>query len=322
MKVLLVYDVDGWCWHHQAIGIRNHAPPGFDVTIADADQHREMVATGRLKEFDAGFYFHWPSGRKYTVSLLAHEGCMIESGSDWLSWPKAATTPTRNATAARKKLPTYQRLLCTSRRLYEWARRQDYEAHYVPAGIDHYVFRPRGWESHGGPLVVGWSGQSPDGQRTTKGWHEVMAPLMSRLAPETKEWRINRLTVHDKKLKSQQQMAEWYAGLDVFLCTSISEGGPATVFEALAAGCPVVSTDVGDVPSVLTSGENGQVVPGFCNQKTADATIREFERVLTDDRANFLSGAYRERARESILRDHTWKTQAEKWLQTICEITA
>ena len=34
---------------------------------------------------------------------------------------------------------------------------------------------------------------------------------------------------------------------DVFLMTSVSEGSPQVIKEAMACGCPIVSVDVGDV---------------------------------------------------------------------------
>lgn len=38
---------------------------------------------------------------------------------------------------------------------------------------------------------------------------------------------------------------------DVSLCSSLSESGPLTVWESAALGCPIVSSDVGDVRAVL-----------------------------------------------------------------------
>lgn len=56
-------------------------------------------------------------------------------------------------------------------------------------------------------------------------------------------------------------MRQRYAALDVYLCTSLLEGGPLPVLEALACGVPVVSTDVGHVPDlIIADGSNGQVV--------------------------------------------------------------
>jgi glycosyltransferase involved in cell wall biosynthesis len=48
-----------------------------------------------------------------------------------------------------------------------------------------------------------------------------------------------------------------YSSLDVYLLTSRIEGGPCTVFEAMACQTAVVSTRVGAVPELIVDGENG-----------------------------------------------------------------
>ncbi len=48
-----------------------------------------------------------------------------------------------------------------------------------------------------------------------------------------------------------------YSALDVYLLTSRVEGGPCTVFEAMACETPVVSTRVGAVPELIVDGVNG-----------------------------------------------------------------
>jgi len=44
--------------------------------------------------------------------------------------------------------------------------------------------------------------------------------------------------------------------VDLFLLTSISEGSPATIKEAMACNCPIVSVDVGDVKEVMGKTKN------------------------------------------------------------------
>lgn len=54
-----------------------------------------------------------------------------------------------------------------------------------------------------------------------------------------------------------EDMAAVYQELDLLLLTSLNEGTPLTAIEAMAAGCAVVSTDVGGVSDVITEKETG-----------------------------------------------------------------
>jgi glycosyltransferase involved in cell wall biosynthesis len=45
-------------------------------------------------------------------------------------------------------------------------------------------------------------------------------------------------------------MQEFYDSIDLLICTSSTEGGPLGVFEAIACGVPVISTNVGLVKEV------------------------------------------------------------------------
>ena len=51
--------------------------------------------------------------------------------------------------------------------------------------------------------------------------------------------------------KNREELIELYNQSDVFVLSSISEGFPKVLLEALSCGCKVVSTDVGAVRSVL-----------------------------------------------------------------------
>ncbi len=47
----------------------------------------------------------------------------------------------------------------------------------------------------------------------------------------------------------------FYNAADLLLLTSISEGSPNVIKEAMACNCPIVATDVGDIREVVTGGE-------------------------------------------------------------------
>jgi glycosyltransferase involved in cell wall biosynthesis len=60
-----------------------------------------------------------------------------------------------------------------------------------------------------------------------------------------------------------KDLREVYADFDIVALTSLNEGCPVSIIEALAAGKPVVATAVGGVKDVIQHEENGLLVaPG------------------------------------------------------------
>ena len=49
--------------------------------------------------------------------------------------------------------------------------------------------------------------------------------------------------------------------MNIFLMTSIAEGTPLVILEAMAMGVPVVATDVGGISEQVADGETGIIVP-------------------------------------------------------------
>ncbi|WP_019028747.1 TIGR03088 family PEP-CTERM/XrtA system glycosyltransferase [Colwellia piezophila] len=61
-------------------------------------------------------------------------------------------------------------------------------------------------------------------------------------------------------LGSRDDIAQILANTDVFVLSSIAEGIPMTILEAMSAKTAVVSTRVGGVPEVITDGQEGFLV--------------------------------------------------------------
>jgi glycosyltransferase involved in cell wall biosynthesis len=71
-----------------------------------------------------------------------------------------------------------------------------------------------------------------------------------------------------------QNLAPAYADLDINVISSVNEGTPVSVIEALAAGCPVVATAVGGLPDLLEQGAFGALVPSGDAEALAAAMVR------------------------------------------------
>lgn len=77
----------------------------------------------------------------------------------------------------------------------------------------------------------------------------------------------------------RSDVAAVYAASDIIALTSANEGTPVTVIEALAAGRPVVSTNVGGVADVVADGRSGLLVP----RGDVSATAAALRRLAEDD---------------------------------------
>lgn len=71
-------------------------------------------------------------------------------------------------------------------------------------------------------------------------------------------------------LGSKENVIDYLHNVDALLLTSRFEGLPIVILEALSAGLPVLSTPVGGIPDIITSGVNGFLSASIQKQDIAD----------------------------------------------------
>lgn len=89
---------------------------------------------------------------------------------------------------------------------------------------------------------------------------------------------------------NSNQVSDELALIDVFTLTSISEGMPMTILEAMATGLPILSTNVGNISGVLEASKGGKVVPSENKEKLVEALLwfysKESERLDMGSKAH------------------------------------
>lgn len=80
-----------------------------------------------------------------------------------------------------------------------------------------------------------------------------------------------RLGDHVRFLGFRNDVRELIRIFDIACLSSISEGTPITILEAMACGKPAVVTNVGGCPEVVLDGKTGRVVPPGDSTKLAEA---------------------------------------------------
>jgi glycosyltransferase involved in cell wall biosynthesis len=143
-------------------------------------------------------------------------------------------------------------------------------------------------------------GQYPAATLTLVGAGSQDAALRSEAAA----LRLENITFAGRVAPSE--IHRYYANADIYVQAPSIDNMPLSVLEAFASGVPVVSTDVGGVPSILRHGVDGLLVP----DNDAHALAGEVIKLLLDPALGrrLAESAYR------TLPAYEWPVARDGWL--------
>jgi glycosyltransferase involved in cell wall biosynthesis len=119
------------------------------------------------------------------------------------------------------------------------------------------------------------------------------------------ELRLNHVTFAGRV--APERVADYYASHDIYVQSPNIDNMPTSVLEAFACGLPVVSTEAGGVPAILTHGEHGLLAPLDDHEAIAAHVVR----LLADP-------AYAVRLAQAALTTCagcTWSAVRDQWLR-------
>jgi glycosyltransferase involved in cell wall biosynthesis len=140
----------------------------------------------------------------------------------------------------------------------------------------------------------------PDAALTLVGGGAQEAPLRALVA------QLGLRHVEFAGRVTPDDIAGYYAANDIYVQTPNIDNMPTSILESFASGLPVVSTEAGGVPAILTHGQHGLLAPLDDHETVAAHILR-----LLDDQEYARRLA---RAGYARVQSCTWSSIREQWL--------
>ena len=296
-RILVIVDVPGWALERTADNVMRRLArvydfrKAFNSTAVEALSRRDydLVYICYERQFqDAGL--EAPIPKPSVIGVRCH-----------FKWDGGIGSPPSPAFI--DYLRSFNALHVPSKILYNIFSPLHDAVFHTPHGVDETVFKPRAvgpCSSARGKLVLGWAG-SRSNHPGKRGLDDLLIPAVEQLSGVEL-----RLAAREDKWRTQDEMIEFYQGLDACICTSRTEGGPHSLLEASACGVPIISTRVGIAPELIDHGHNGLLI---------DRSIEAIQQAVVSLRDNpdkrIGMGAL---ARTVIEQGWTWDEQAENYI--------
>ena len=100
---------------------------------------------------------------------------------------------------------------------------------------------------------------------------------------------------------------------DVFVMSSVEEGLGTSLFDAMAAGAPIVATRAGGIPEIVRDGETGLLVPTRDSAALAEAVVRLLNYAALARRLSDAAGVF-------VRRDGTKERMVEQTVRVYTEL--
>jgi glycosyltransferase involved in cell wall biosynthesis len=238
-RILLLADKRGWAYDYCAREIARLLRHEFQFDIRYIWESPPI----ETDKYDLLYVYFW--GDRYYRKYGIHPERIIKELSSHRWEDDPLWGPCSPEGLVERYLSDAAAVLCTSVRLRDTIADLHPRVYHCSNGFNPRLFRIT--RRRTGSMTIGWAGDIHD---PVKGFHDILQPACDG------EFR---LVVAPGNLP-RRRMNNFYNRLDVLAVASRHEGSPLPLIEAMAAGCFPVCTNVGIVPELIRSGENGLIL--------------------------------------------------------------
>ena len=250
MPVLrIIYDVDGWAFHRQAVALQKYAPADFEVSLAALSYPKD--ASRALGETPVDLVFLLAARKAKAVrAVLQQRAWHSKLVVGWAQGVSPAIATLHDL------YPQADAWIINNQGCWDAIGRLP-GSYMIPNGVDLAAFTLQRPPESRAPKVL-WTGSLL--YRRLKGYDDLMLPLQKKLRELGIDCELLLVDSYGPDKRSIGEMIEWYNTGTVVVCASEAEGTPNPALEAAACGCTVVSTRVGNMPELIRDDVNGYLV--------------------------------------------------------------
>lgn len=242
-KILFLPDNKGWIHDFKAHNIKNNLEYKYDIDI--------MYLHGLPKidhgKYDAIITFSWRHLDRLDYIPKNKLASAVTSHQSFFGVPYDM------------QLELLNKAICIAPLNYEiMVKVKDMHKNifYAPNGVDCDMFKPN-YKIPSDPLVLGWAGSFKH-DLDKKGVTEFIIPAVRKAGVE-----LNIAGAHENNTKNvslpREEMVKFYDDIDIYINTPKFDAVPNGVLEAAACGKPIISTNVGIAPELLTHKLNSYI---------------------------------------------------------------
>jgi glycosyltransferase involved in cell wall biosynthesis len=110
------------------------------------------------------------------------------------------------------------------------------------------------------------------------GWEsEETKPVERRLKLAIEKFEIKDYVIFHGRKSIGYELNKMYRMADIYVLPSHEEGFPRTIWEAMANGLPIITTDVGGIPSYLSHKKNAYLI----KPKSASLIVKSIKDLIS-----------------------------------------